>query len=86
MKKWLRIFLICCLALSLTACQSEKNNLPVDSPSPATISEETNSVTDNGEPERKQESEPPIVDETLTQQPDSDDPIVYMTTDISRRG
>ena len=86
MKKWLHIFLICCLALSLTACQSKKNNLTVDSPSPATISDETNSVPDNGELENKQESKTPIVDETLAQQPDSGNSIVYMTTDISPEG
>lgn len=85
MKKWFRIFLICCLALSLTACQNEKNNLPVDSPTPA-ISDETNAAPDHSEPESKQEPENPVEDEMTTQQPNRGDPLVYMTTDISPDG
>lgn len=91
MKKRICILVICCLVFGITACQNTGDIPRSDSPSgesSATISEESDMQTvDNEQPEETvQQPEEYSSEKNDVQQPDSGDPIVYMTTDISPEG
>lgn len=89
MKKLIAAVLICCIALGITACQGKTNDNPVNSiadSSSVSISEEKDEASEDNQSAEEtsmQEPDSQSPDETPTQQSASDDPVVYMTTDIS---
>lgn len=86
------VALICCMTLSMTACQGKTDDTSMDSiadTSSVSVPEERDEAPEDSPPSDEtsiQEPDSQPSGETPVQQSDNNDPIVYMTTDISPEG
>lgn len=82
MKKWISIFLAVCMLLSVVGCGNQEGGTEQQGKQP----EATGGVSQNEPEQTAGSTKSPSVSEDAGEEPTKENPVVYMTTDISAKG